>query len=134
VDAIAGWGAASHGLTGIWVDRRSAFLGVGIAEGDDIETTETLQALMPPGVTVQVRLVSPAWAQLRQLHVHVAHYLDDEGIWGLHAVSVGVDQHEEHVEVGLLPTTPDEVVARIRTRFPTNDLNINRNASQAVAL
>jgi hypothetical protein len=82
VDIVVRWGEAIPTFTGFWNDRRNAALGVGIAEGDDLAATEHLQALMPNGVTVGVRLVSPGWARLRQLQLQVFDYLDDENLWG----------------------------------------------------
>lgn len=133
VEVVVRWGEASPTFTGFWTERRNAAIGVGIAAGDDLAATEHLQALMPNGVTAGVRLVSPAWARLRQLQVQVFDYLDDENLWGPYAMAVEVDRQEEHVEIGLLPTTPDEVAALIRARFPTTDVTMDRNASRAAA-
>lgn len=128
------WGSSSDEFTGRWVDVRDALVGVGIEpDGDDEAVRELLQSLVPPAVRIRVRLVSGAWVRLRQVQVHVAHFLDDERIWGSYAVALSVDQVEKHVRVGLLPATPDTVAAQILEQFP-QDVALDRNASHAIAL
>jgi hypothetical protein len=128
------WGTTSEVFTGRWLDLRDALIGVGIdAHADDEAVRELLQAAVPEGIRVRVRLVSAERVRLHQLQVHVSYYLDDQGFWSRYAVALGVDQLERHVEVGLLPSTPDIVAAQILEQFPA-DVVLDRNASHATAL
>lgn len=130
-EKVERWGQASDVFTGCWLHPRDATIGVGIdPDGDDEATRELLQAVVPAGVGVRVRLVSAAWVRLRQVQVQLSYYLDDEGVWGRYAVALGVDRAEQYVEVCLLPTTPDSVAALILKRFPLN-VALDRNASRA---
>lgn len=134
VQAVDDWAATSSEFTGRWINSREALIGVGIVDqADDEAIRESLQSVMPAGIRVRVRFVSAEWARLHQLQVHVAHYLEDENIWERYGTALGVDQFEQHVEVGLLPSTPDLVAASILEKF-TADVVLDRNGSYTIAV
>lgn len=117
VRAITEWDHGTGSVTGIWIDRSVRTVGVGIARGDEIETTEELRRLVPSSVRVRARVATADGVRVRQLQVEVMEFLDANGIWGRWAVALGPDGAEQVVELGLLASTPPEVVSRIRRRF-----------------
>ena len=118
----ASWGVASHTITGMWTDRRHLSIGVGILDGDEVETTEALRRLVPAGISIRTRVASPALAKLWQLQIEVFNYLEDEGIWGTWATSLGHDHRQQSIEVRLLPETPPSVADQVRHQFPGRPL------------
>ena len=106
----------------MWTDRRHLSIGVGILDGDEVETTEALRRLVPAEINIRTRVASPGLAELWQLQIEVFNYLEDEEIWGTWATALGHDQHQQSIEVGLLPKTPSSIADQVRRQFPGRPL------------
>lgn len=132
-EAITEWDRGKGIVTGLWIDKSVRAVNVGIAQGDEIETTEELQRLVPAGIRVRARPATEDVVKLRQVQVEVSEFLDANGIWGRWAVALGPDPADQVVQLGLLPSTPPEVVAEIRRHFPSRVLTVRTNARHAIA-